>query len=89
MLRLTMTPFCNHKVIHYEHTHCLDKNEIVDRLQVMRQAEVKHYRCEDYLELARSLKRESNEPGDDTLDLDEFCREQICEWTYRVVDYFE
>jgi len=89
MLRLTMTPFLNHKVLHHEHTHHLDINEILDRLQVMRQTEVKHYRCEDYLELTRNLRKETNEVEDSTVDLDEFCREQICEWTYRVVDYFE
>lgn len=89
MLRLTMAPFCNHKVLHYEHTHHLDINEIVDRLQIMRQIEIKNYQCEDYLELTRSLKKELNEAEDSLVDLDEFCREQICEWTYRVVDYFE
>jgi len=89
MLRLTMAPFCNHKLLHYEHTHHLDINEIVDRLQIMRQIEIKNYQCEDYLELTRSLKKELNETEDSLVDLNEFCREQICEWTYRVVDYFE
>lgn len=84
-----MTPFCNHKLLHYEHTNYLDINEIVDRILAMRQAEMKNYRCQDHLELSRSIKRESNEMDDPSVDLDEFCREQICEWTYRVVDYFE
>jgi len=39
------------------------------------------YRCIDYLSLT---SWEPSKRG----KVDEFCREQICEWTYRVVDHF-
>eukprot|EP00934_Nitzschia_sp_Nitz4_P005596 Nitzschia sp. Nitz4//scaffold35_size145790//43111//44199//NITZ4_003019-RA/size145790-processed-gene-0.230-mRNA-1//-1//CDS//3329549091//5586//frame0 len=83
---------------------CLTEQAIVeqrsmlrDNLQVLlRQEKSSQYRCIDYLSMTgwqRSvydlLKRGRNgvhQQGDARVD--EYCREQIVEWSFRVVDYF-
>jgi hypothetical protein len=44
------------------------------------------YRCHDYLSISSWEEAFIRKKGGSTID--EYCREQICEWTYRVVDYF-
>lgn len=44
------------------------------------------YACVDYLSMTPWQNTLVKKKGGSSID--EFCREQICEWTYRVVDYF-
>ena len=93
MLRLQMTASKNHKLSHHEHMQFLMLDDVIDRINVMRKQERTTYHCKDYL---RKTTR-SNEQLRTTLNknekvkfdgIDEFCREQLVEWAYRVVDYF-
>lgn len=54
MLKLTMLPFNEHQLLHSEHTESLEREDIVDRLYVMRQQEQSSYICTDYLADDRS-----------------------------------
>lgn len=44
------------------------------------------YHCVDYLSMTPWQNAALRKSGGTSID--EYCREQICEWTYRVVDYF-
>lgn len=66
-------------------------DEIVDRIEAMRKKGLEVYRCIDYLHAA-TMSEVCN--GDtktfrEFVEIDDSCREQICEWTYRVVDFFD
>eukprot|EP00550_Attheya_septentrionalis_P000651 CAMPEP_0198285314 /NCGR_PEP_ID=MMETSP1449-20131203/4643_1 /TAXON_ID=420275 /ORGANISM="Attheya septentrionalis, Strain CCMP2084" /LENGTH=361 /DNA_ID=CAMNT_0043982709 /DNA_START=167 /DNA_END=1252 /DNA_ORIENTATION=- len=80
---------------HSEQTSCL----FVDQLSAMLQQETSEsYRCKDYLEMQEGELAEWEFPcrhtklrigNNGSRRVDECCREQICEWTYRVVDFFD
>ena len=101
MLRLKMTSFKRHHVIYKENTDRFDAEEIVDRIRVMRKQEQSSYKNTDYLadtcspeimrgEEQRMIKNRTNkdESTKETNQVNEFCREKIVEWSFRVVDYF-
>jgi len=90
MLNLTMTSFCCHEVIHSQHTKLCNIEEIVDRIEAMRKKGLEVYQCRDYLHEDKLISYNSNVTKAFEISgaIDENCREQICEWTYRVVDYF-
>ena len=84
-------------------SHELDeeKERTGDSLQAMLRQEGKgYYVCVDYLsmtpwqqEVYQINKKNSNSPFprkpiSSETRIDEYCREQIVEWTFRVVDYF-
>mmetsp|Transcript_7661 Transcript_7661/g.9449 ORF Transcript_7661/g.9449 Transcript_7661/m.9449 type:complete len:331 (-) Transcript_7661:163-1155(-) len=97
MFKMTMTPFSTHQLSHLQHTSLLSKDTIVDRVDVMRRSERTRYRCSDYLRtqclevnnIQSSNETPSNTTASKVATVDESCRQQICEWSYRVVDYFE
>lgn len=77
-----------------------DFHEIADQLRVMKRQEETTYKCRDYLlrrhieELAVDVVLEERDPSDEgcarntTNEVDNTCREKMCEWSYRVVDHF-
>lgn len=90
-----MLPFGEQQLLHSEHTAVLDREEILDRLFVMRQQEQTSYVCADYLADEKSYEEEQDAVKQPCGDgerkkggLDAFCREQIVEWSFRVADYF-
>jgi len=73
------------------------KDLLFDQLSVLLfQEESPSYTCCDYLSMTAwqtdiyqlMEKRENASKRMIDSRIDEFCREQICEWSYRVVDYF-
>jgi hypothetical protein len=46
------------------------------------------YNVVDYLSMTSWQDSSMATPGVTVHNIDEYCREQICEWTFRVVDYF-
>lgn len=103
MFKLTMLPFHDHQLAHCEHTESLERDDIVDRLYIMRQQEQTSYSCTDYLAednlLSKdTLKQIGKGKSRSTLNgrensgivggVDAYCREQIVEWSFRVADYF-
>lgn len=78
------------------------KSIIADNIQAMLQQELSgKYRCTDYLSVTAwqqsiyppgTHKQSFDSNGHETLNantrIDEYCREQIVEWSFRVVDYF-
>jgi len=56
---------------------------MIDQLHSMRKQENSHYICNDYME------KEKTRPTAITKKVvDESCRQRICEWCYRVTDFF-
>jgi len=58
----------------------------------MRQLEKAVYTIPDYLdqchkEVVQAQVASATQPSPRVVD--EFCQEQICEWSYRVIDYFD
>lgn len=103
MLKLTMLPYDEHQLSHCEHTESLEREDIVDRLYVMRQQEESSYLCNDYLTedsldvkdtMTRVYGRKSRSSCNGIKGanmnggVDAYCREQIVEWSFRVADYF-
>jgi hypothetical protein len=63
-----------------------DAESVWDKLSTMKSLEeCPDYTVRNYLALPNA--GESNQPSGQR-PVDEYCREQICEWSYRVVDYF-
>uniref|UniRef100_A0A7S4RBU3 Cyclin-like domain-containing protein n=1 Tax=Ditylum brightwellii TaxID=49249 RepID=A0A7S4RBU3_9STRA len=74
---------------------------IAERSAVMQRQEDRIYTCRDYL-LRRKKDRKENRPSSpelcatpsdskceyDSTDVDEVCRQKMCEWSYRIVDYY-
>ena len=70
--------------------HGADPQSVIDKIGAMRQLEKAVYAVPDYLEQCRKEAAQvapATQPSPRVVD--EFCREQICEWSYRVVDYFD
>jgi len=102
MLQLKMNEYKGHKMPHEEHTHTLGMEDIIERLFVMRKQEEKRYKCRDYLSDDSIIEFTSQANNQNMLSrrdsrgsktarnngVDKFCREQIVEWSFRVVDYF-
>jgi hypothetical protein len=76
-----------------------DKDKFADNVTAMlRQEESNSYACVDYLSMTawhNNMYQLMGRQGNKSLHsppeasrIDEYCREQICEWSYRVVDYF-
>lgn len=101
MLRLKMRAFKDSKIIYSHNKQCLASEDIIDRILVMRKQET-NYRSRNYLEnnsiaetdpegliSTKESKDISKGYGESSYRrVDEFCREQIVEWSFRVVDYF-
>lgn len=79
MVKLKMSP---RKRKMFENT---DDGMLEDFMDVMLAQEAS-YPCVDYLSMTPWQNSILRKKGGSSID--EFCREQICEWTYRVVDYF-
>lgn len=101
MLRLKMADTKDHPSLHDEHASPLELEDIFDRLQVMRKQEKTNYKCRDYLAdlhmpvmmkdgASRTNLNSKKRIGRIKTNngVDEYCREQIVEWSFRVVDYF-
>jgi hypothetical protein len=67
--------------------HGADTTSVVEKIAVLRFLEKDAYAIPDYL--AQYRNRNMADLNVQPRFVDEFCREQICEWCYRVVDYFE
>ena len=75
-----------------------DKSMLGDNLQaLLRQEESGNYACVDYLSMTvwqhnvyELMKKYQHQTRNRMADsrIDEYCREQIVEWSFRVVDYF-
>lgn len=75
-----------------------EKDKFADNVTTMlRQEESNSYVCVDYLSITawhnnmyQLMGRRAKSPHapPEASRIDEYCREQICEWSYRVVDYF-
>ena len=75
-----------------------EKDKFADNVTTMlRQEESNSYVCVDYLSITawhnnmyQLMGRRAKSPhaAPEASRIDEYCREQICEWSYRVVDYF-
>mmetsp|Transcript_642 Transcript_642/g.920 ORF Transcript_642/g.920 Transcript_642/m.920 type:complete len:420 (-) Transcript_642:329-1588(-) len=63
--------------------HGSDTVSVMEKIAVLRHLEREDYAIPDYLDRYRNMV--DVQPR----IVDEFCREQICEWSYRVVDYFD
>ena len=87
-----MTSFKDHQVHDKVHLSCMDLEDVIDRLYIMRKQEKNRYAPKDYLsnplkgEGKHCLSKNNIAKGNNVVD--EFCREQIVEWSFRVVDYF-
>lgn len=65
--------------------------EIRDADHILALLEQEHsgkYCVVDYLSMTSWQDTTMTKPGGSSTNIDEYCREQICEWTFRVVDYF-
>mmetsp|Transcript_46794 Transcript_46794/g.69229 ORF Transcript_46794/g.69229 Transcript_46794/m.69229 type:complete len:344 (-) Transcript_46794:275-1306(-) len=79
--------------------HSVEIEELQSMVMAMHLKETAHYSCPDYLARQKDMKHNDKTlvgstdrhaiSGKRSLLVDEFCREQICEWTFRVVDYFK
>jgi hypothetical protein len=65
--------------------HGADPTSVLEKLAVLRHLEKEVYIIPDYLAHHAHHHKDHHQPR----LVDEFCREQICEWCYRVVDYFD
>lgn len=73
--------------------HHSEKDKLADNVAaLLRQEESNSYAPVDYLSMTawhdNMYQLMGKHPGPDSSRIDEYCREQICEWSYRVVDYF-
>jgi hypothetical protein len=70
--------------------HGADPASVLEKLAVLRHLEKEVYAIPDYLAHHRAAPYSPQpQPQQHPRLVDEFCREQICEWCYRVVDYFD
>jgi len=71
--------------------HGADPASVLEKLAVLRHLEKEVYAIPDYLAHHRAAAAAPYppQPQQHPRLVDEFCREQICEWCYRVVDYFD
>lgn len=60
--------------------------DILDEVLTVMVGQEAMYPCVDYLSMTPWQNTVLTKKGGTSID--EYCREQICEWTYRVVDYF-
>lgn len=70
-----------------------EKDRLSDNVAaLLQQEESNSYASVDYLSMTAwhndMYQLMGRRPASDASRIDEFCREQICEWSYRVVDYF-
>jgi hypothetical protein len=70
-----------------------EKGKLADNISaLLQQEESKSYASVDYLSMTAwtsdMYQLMGRRPPPDASCIDEYCREQICEWLYRVVDYF-
>ncbi|GKY91169.1 hypothetical protein MPSEU_000089700 [Mayamaea pseudoterrestris] len=83
---------------HADEQGLVETDMVVDNLHsLVRQESSGKYACADYLSLnawyqksfspSNLPNRENPQPAPNT-QIDEYCREQIVEWSFRVVDYF-
>jgi len=73
--------------------HHSEKDKLADNVSALLQQEKSNsYAVVDYLSMTawhnNVHQLMGRHPGPDSSRIDEYCREQICEWSYRVVDYF-
>ena len=70
-----------------------EKDRLADNVSaLLQQEESNSYAAVDYLSMIswhnNMYQLMGRRPSSDASRIDEYCREQICEWSYRVVDYF-
>lgn len=70
-----------------------EKDKLADNIAaLLQQEESNSYAVVDYLNMTvcqnNMHQLMGRTPSLDSSRIDEYCREQICEWSYRVCDYF-
>ena len=70
-----------------------EKDKLADNIAaLLKQEESNSYAVVDYLNMTvcqnNMHQLMGRTPSPDSSRIDEYCREQICEWSYRVCDYF-
>lgn len=70
-----------------------EKDKLSDNIAaLLQQEESNSYAATDYLSMTvwqnNMYQLMGRTPSSDSSRIDEYCREQICEWSYRVCDYF-
>ena len=78
----------------YEVCSASQREVMLDTLNIMLMQETSHYSCDDYFyensknEKIIKLSLPSKDGRGISKKVDISCREQICEWSYRVIDFF-